>query len=268
MASTYLYGDHVHANGIRQHYLRFGGKGRKLLVVPGITSPAVTWAEFAERLGQSFDTYVLDVRGRGLSSAGPDVDYGISALAEDVAAFAAALHFERYGLLGHSMGARIAPAAVARHGARPFRLMMVDPPVTGPGRRGHDNDDSWFTEQIEKGAHGGMTADEMRPYFPRWTDAQLQLRCEWIHTCDARAIVQFRKDVLVDDLHSAIPEIKVPMSVVIGGQSNLITVDEEQELKSLNALVETIRLPEAGHMVPWDEPERFNEIAVQFFSAD
>ncbi|MGO3841818.1 MAG: alpha/beta hydrolase, partial [Alcaligenes pakistanensis] len=23
--STFLYGGHVHANGIRQHYLRFGG---------------------------------------------------------------------------------------------------------------------------------------------------------------------------------------------------------------------------------------------------
>jgi N-formylmaleamate deformylase len=26
-ASTYLYGGHVHANNIRQHYLRYGGPG-------------------------------------------------------------------------------------------------------------------------------------------------------------------------------------------------------------------------------------------------
>ena len=41
--SEYLYGANVHANGIRQHYLRYGGKGPAVVIVPGITSPAVTW---------------------------------------------------------------------------------------------------------------------------------------------------------------------------------------------------------------------------------
>ena len=44
--STYLYGAHAHANGIRQHYMRYGGEraGRDaVIVIPGITSPAATW---------------------------------------------------------------------------------------------------------------------------------------------------------------------------------------------------------------------------------
>ncbi|HCP31214.1 MAG TPA: alpha/beta hydrolase, partial [Pseudomonas sp.] len=77
--TTFVTGGHVNANGIRQHYLRYGGKGHALIVVPGITSPAITWGFVAERLGQHFDTYVLDVRGRGLSSSGPDLDYATDA---------------------------------------------------------------------------------------------------------------------------------------------------------------------------------------------
>ncbi|MGG5145011.1 alpha/beta hydrolase, partial [Alcaligenes ammonioxydans] len=52
--STFLYGGHVHANGIRQHYLRYGGSvgGRDqrpaVIIVPGITSPAVTWGFVGE----------------------------------------------------------------------------------------------------------------------------------------------------------------------------------------------------------------------------
>ncbi len=42
--STFLYGAHVHANGIRQHYLRYGGHGPALILIPGITSPAITGA--------------------------------------------------------------------------------------------------------------------------------------------------------------------------------------------------------------------------------
>lgn len=68
--SRFLYGANVQANGIRQHYLRYGGQGPALILIPGITSPAITWGFVAERLGEKYDTYVLDVRGRGLSSSG------------------------------------------------------------------------------------------------------------------------------------------------------------------------------------------------------
>ncbi|HBK50764.1 MAG TPA: alpha/beta hydrolase, partial [Pseudomonas sp.] len=94
--STFVAGGNVSANGIRQHYLHYGGKGHALILVPGITSPAITWGFVAERLGQYFDTYVLDVRGRGLSSSGPELDYGTDACAADIPAFAAALGLDGY----------------------------------------------------------------------------------------------------------------------------------------------------------------------------
>ena len=42
-----------------------------------ITSPAATWSFVGEVFGRFFDTYILDVRGRGLSSSGPDLDYSL-----------------------------------------------------------------------------------------------------------------------------------------------------------------------------------------------
>jgi N-formylmaleamate deformylase len=56
----FLYGAHVHANGIRQHYLRYGGSepGARatrdaVVILPGITSPAVTWGFVGERFGRT-----------------------------------------------------------------------------------------------------------------------------------------------------------------------------------------------------------------------
>ena len=94
MTGSLLYGANVFANGIRQHYLRYGGTGRPVVLIPGITSPAITWGFVAERLASRYDVYVLDVRGRGLSSSGPDLDYGLDAMADDVCAFATALGLE------------------------------------------------------------------------------------------------------------------------------------------------------------------------------
>ena len=107
-ASQFLYGANVRANGIRQHYLRYGGtEGARaqrdaVVLVPGITSPAVTWGFVAERLGRHFDTYVLDVRGRGLSEAGEHLDYSLDAQSQDLLAFGAALGLKRFAYVGHS----------------------------------------------------------------------------------------------------------------------------------------------------------------------
>ena len=56
--STFLYGANVRANDIRQHYLRYGGsdgqRGERdaVVIIPGITSPAVTWGFVGERFGR------------------------------------------------------------------------------------------------------------------------------------------------------------------------------------------------------------------------
>lgn len=263
--TTFITGGLVRANGIRQHYLRYGGKGPQMLIVPGITSPAITWAEFAEVLGQDYDVYVMDMRGRGLSESGPHLDYSINAMAGDTAAFATALGLKDYYLMGHSMGGRIAPVAVTRYGATPSRLMIIDPPITGPGQRGHGATHEWFTDQIAKGAAGDMTIGEMRSYFTGWTDAQLALRVEWIHTCDPRAIIDFRIDVLEDNLHAELPRIAIPAQLMIGGKSPLITEAEEAEIAALAPALERIRIPDAGHMIPWDTPETFFDLCHGFF---
>ncbi|WP_144641677.1 alpha/beta fold hydrolase, partial [Bordetella genomosp. 13] len=189
--STFQYGAHVHANGIRQHYLRYGGAQADrdpVIIVPGITSPAVTWGYVAERFGQVFDTYVLDVRGRGLSQADASLDYGLDAQAADVLAFAQALGLERYSLVGHSMGARIGIRAARTQPAALARLVMVDPPVSGPGRRPYPAKLPWYVGSMAQ-ARAGMTAEDMLAYCPTWTEEQRQLRAQWLHTCDERAIL-------------------------------------------------------------------------------
>jgi N-formylmaleamate deformylase len=135
VSSTFLYGANIHANGIRQHVLRFGGAGKPLLLIPGITSPAPTWAYVGEWFGRRFDAYILDVRGRGLSEQGPHLDYSLEACAADVLALAKGLELDRFHLVGHSMGARIAALAATSGPSGIDRLVMVDPPVSGPGRR-------------------------------------------------------------------------------------------------------------------------------------
>lgn len=270
-SSTYRYGAQVHANGIRQHYLRYGGAGGEraarlaLIVIPGITSPAATWGFVAERLGRQFDTYVLDVRGRGLSSSGPGLDYGLDAQADDVIALAQALGLAHYALVGHSMGGRIAVRAASRAPQGLDRLVIVDPPVSGPGRRAYPANLAWYVDSIRQATHG-MSADDMRAFCPTWTDEQRALRAQWLHTCHEPAIVQSFEDFGRDDIHADLPRITVPLLLMTAERGGVVGDDDVAEWRQLAPQTLAVRVPDAGHMIPWDNEAGFHAALGDFLS--
>lgn len=271
-SSTFLYGGQVHANGIRQHYLRYGGReGARatrdaVIVIPGITSPAVTWGFVAEQLGQQFDTYVLDVRGRGLSSSGPELDYGLDAQAADVTAFAIELGLHSYAMVGHSMGGRIAVRAAASQPQGLSKLVVVDPPVSGPGRRAYPAALPWYVDSIRQATHG-MTAQDMLAFCPTWTEAQRQLRAQWLHTCFEPAIVQSFEDFARDDIHANLPALHTPLLLITAERGDVVRDSDVAEWQALAPQTHHVRVPHAGHMIPWDNEAGFYAAFGDFLGA-
>ncbi|MGQ3673298.1 alpha/beta fold hydrolase [Xanthobacter sp. TB0136] len=249
-------GHNIQANGIRHHFLRYPGPGAPLVLVPGITSPAITWGFVAERLAQVFDTYVFDARGRGLSSSGPGLDYSLDAMADDLVAILAELKLENAVILGHSMGARIAIRAAAKDDSRMGRLVLVDPPVSGPGRREYPARLPWYVDSIRL-AEKGMDAEAMRAFCPTWTEEQRALRAEWLHTCYEPAIVTAFEGFHTDDIHQDLPKLKVPSVLMIASRGGVIEEADEAEIITLNPAIRSTRVPDAGHMIPWDNFDGF-----------
>jgi N-formylmaleamate deformylase len=254
--STFVHGGNVQANGIRQHYLRYGGQGPALILIPGITSPAITWGFVAERLGEHFDTYVLDVRGRGLSSTGPELDYSAETCARDIGAFAKALQLDHYHLVGHSMGARFAVRSAVLDPAGVDRLVLIDPPVSGPGRREYPSKLPWYVDSIRQ-SQLGMGAEAMRAFCATWTEEQLQLRAEWLHTCYEPAIVKAFNDFHDVDFHKELPRLEAPALLMIAGRGGVISPEDEAEILALQPNIRTVHVKNAGHMIPWDDLEGF-----------
>ncbi|WP_070108505.1 alpha/beta fold hydrolase [Burkholderia plantarii] len=271
-ASTFLYGANVAANGIRQHYLRYGGASGEraarcaVILIPGITSPAVTWGFVGEVLGAGFDTYLIDVRGRGLSSASDTLDYSLDAQADDVAALAAALELERFALVGHSMGARIAARAATRIGRGLASVVLVDPPVSGPGRREYPGKLPWYLDSMAL-ARAGTDADGMRAFCPSWTDEELRLRAEWLHTCDERAILASYDGFHRDDFHADAARLAVPSLLITAERGDVVRDEDVAELQRATPAMRHVRVPNAGHMIPWDNAAGFYAAFGDFLGA-
>ncbi|MER0240170.1 alpha/beta hydrolase [Fulvimarina sp. MAC8] len=248
-------GYNVQANGIRQHLIHFPGSGPIMLLIPGITSPAITWNFVAERLAETYDVHVLDVRGRGLSQAG-DLDYSLDAMAEDAIAVVSAAGLGKPIVLGHSMGARTAIRA-ARKAPNAFSgLVLVDPPVSGPGRREYPSKWAWYEDSIRL-ARMGCSAEDMKAFCPTWTEEQRALRAEWLHTCQLDAIDTAFKGFHTDDIHADLPHLAPPMRLVVAGAAPVMGEEDVAEIRSLAPRIEVRTVEGAGHMIPWDDLEGF-----------
>ncbi len=268
-SGTFLHGGHVHANGIRQHYLRYGAQKQAapVILIPGITSPAITWGFVAEQLGRHLDVYVLDVRGRGLSQAGDTLDYSLDAQAADVVAFAQALGLAGASLIGHSMGGRIAVRALRLAPDLFSRAVLVDPPVSGPQRRPYPANLPWYIDSMAL-ARQGTDAQGMLAFCPTWTEAQRQLRAEWLHTCDERAIRTSFEGFHTDDMHADLPHVSVPLHLVTAERGDVVRDEDVAELQSLAPGMTHYRVPDAGHMIPWDNEAGFYAAFGTFLGPD
>ena len=116
----------VKAGDLRVHYLE-AGEGEPVLFVHGNWASAGWWEPCLARLPVGYHGLAPDMRGRG-RTIGPDSDYSIAALAADQLALADALGFERFHMVGHSLGAAVAIQAALDAPSRIVTLTVIAPP--------------------------------------------------------------------------------------------------------------------------------------------
>ncbi|MGH3309546.1 MAG: alpha/beta fold hydrolase [Streptomyces sp.] len=246
----------VRSGALRLHALDYGhdsGDDRvPLLVLPGITSPAVTMDFVARRLTDLVRPIVLDIRGRGLSDDGGS--YGLEAYAEDTEACVSGLGLERPLLLGHSMGARIAAVTAVRTKVALRGTVLVDPPMSGPGRDPYPTTLDAFLGQLEQ-ARRGTDADEVARSWPRWPRREQELRARWLASCGEEALAATHRSFETEDFFTWWPSVPQPTTMLYGEDSPVVTAAGREEAARTHPGARLTGIPDAGHMVFWDNPD-------------
>ena len=251
----------VDVDGVRLHFLVYGNDTKPpLMILPGITSPAVTW-EFVVRKLPGFHVFTMDVRGRGLSQTGES--YETETLARDVAESIEALGLDRPAVLGHSAGARTAVTFGVLYPELRGQIVVVDPPISGPGRAPYPTPIDAFVESIQL-AREGATAADMRPFFPTWTDEQLALRAAWLATCDEHAVTETYRLFHEEDFFEYWPRLGPPTLFVWAGAAPVVGEAGAAEVAAANPQATVVELPGSGHMLPWDDLDGFVRIVRPF----
>ena len=96
-----------------------GGSGPPLLLIHGYPQTHVEWHKIAPRLARSFTVVMTDLRGYGDSSKPPDgenhANYSKRAMALDQVEVMRTLGFDRFAVVGHDRGARVAWRLAVEH---------------------------------------------------------------------------------------------------------------------------------------------------------
>jgi haloacetate dehalogenase len=115
--------------------VRYAGSGPPVLLLHGFPQTSAMWHHQAPALAEDHTVVLADLRGYGDSSRPPSdpshAAYSFRAMAGDQVAVMHRLGFERFDVVGHDRGARVAHRLALDHPAAVTRLGLIDILPTG-----------------------------------------------------------------------------------------------------------------------------------------
>ena len=270
------------ADGLKLHYRDYpgGADGRPpILCMHGLTRNARDFAGLAARLSPAWRVIVPEMRGRGESDYADDAGtYNPVQYVEDVERLLAELGIDRFVSIGTSLGGLMTILLAQKDSRRLAGAVLND---IGP--------------EIDE---GGL--DKIRSYvgqgrsFPTWMHAARSLEEihndahpayaleDWLEAAKRVMVlgqngrISFDYDMAVGDafrdadegggapaanLWQAFDALSgVPLLLVRGALSNLLSEDTVRQMKARIASMETVTVPDTGHAPTLEEPEAASAI--------
>lgn len=250
------------ANGIDVHYLRTGGDKPPVVLLHGLMTSGACWTPLARALEKDYDVIMPDARGHGNTSA-PDHGYRYETLAADVESLIDALKIAKPVLLGHSMGGMTATVVASRTPEILQGLVLADPTFLKPQRQ---------REVYESDVAGQHRRILNRPKEDLVTEMQNRQSRRPPEIIELFARARFQTsihafDILTPpnpDYMQLISTLDVPSLLVIGDAGSVVTLEMAAELAGLNQRLQVVQIEEAGHAVPYDQPQRFSTVVQTF----
>jgi pimeloyl-ACP methyl ester carboxylesterase len=256
-----------------------------ILFLHGFPESHRTWREILPDLARDFRVIAPDQRGFGASDKPEGVEsYKTDRILEDLIALADALGLGRFTLVGHDWGGAVAWLAALRHPDRIQRLVIVNAPhpyvfqkslFDDPAQRAASQYISAFRNpMMEKGiaamgfdtfyekTFGGhadlslIPADERQAYLDDWSKpGALTAMLNWYRASEI-LVPQIGEEAEAPDWTKlAFPSLAMPTLVVWALRDKALL---PVQLDGLHSLIDDLRIvtvADAGHFVPWENPE-------------
>jgi 3-oxoadipate enol-lactonase len=254
-------------NGVRIYWEEHGS-GPPMLLVMGLSFTLDMWFRVVPTLSRTRRVILFDNRGVGRSDV-PRGPYSMAAMASDAMAVldAAGVH-ERVTLMGASMGGMIVQELALRAEDR-FRALLLGCTACGPFYRAH-----WPNFQRAPGflQYVRLRGEARQRSLIRllYADTTPPERIN-----EDLAVLVPRQAPLTSVLYqltgimrwsswARLPRVHLPTLVVHGDQDHILPPGNGSMIAGRIPGAELVIIPQAGHMITTDQPERSLELMDRF----
>lgn len=245
------------------------GEGDAILLIHGLGASSFTWRKNIDALAQSFRVVSVDLLGFGYSQRVAPVDYSLAGHARRIILLMDILGIERAVIVGHSLGGTVAQILAARYPERVRRLVLINSSISWDVRAL-----SLLRFLLVFEAFFYAFFYQQRPLrrlmFQNLYSPRHQLPDEVTnHYMELARIRGHRKALsrLVRDVaHDEFPhpeQLTLPVLILWGEDDRLLPGWRGSWLAGWMPDARLVRVPDAGHMTPEEQPELVNrEIAA------
>ena len=253
-------------------YYEEHGKGKETIVFGhGMMFNLRMFDDQVAALKANYRCVLFDFRGQGKSGVTSD-GYDLDNLAVDVSALIKELKCEPCHFVGFSMGGIVAMRIAYRYPELLKSLLLIDTssepdPDTGQFR---NKMMLWVAKNIGlKPVANKVISMLFGPAFLKDPERK-ELRSSWkkhFLSNSRTGIVHAVQGVFArTGITDILPKIEVPTLILWGDQDDL-TDREKAEIMNKNIKNSELRIiPRAGHMSPVEEPEKVNDLIIEFLN--
>ncbi|MDJ0924926.1 MAG: alpha/beta hydrolase [Acidimicrobiia bacterium] len=253
--------------GNRLHYLDYGGTGRPLVAMHGVTGNAWNWYAVAAALTDRRHVYAMDFRGYGESQWSAEGAYTTSDHVADLNALLDSIGESSVDLIGSSWGALVAIQYAAENPGRVGQLIVVDVEPSFeqgetdlfPRPTSYADADDVAAGEAQRNPNASpemvamMTAATYAPagdgtlvpkhdpfFFERWP---------------------FRSD----DHWDRLGKVQAP-ALLLHATNSFVSGDVMGQMVSRFADARLVEIPDSGHVVPVENPAALSAAVASFLS--
>jgi len=259
----------VDVNGLRIHYVDWGGNGKPFVMVHGLDRVARTFDHLAVRFSPTYRVLAIDMRGHGDSGWDPMGRYLVEDHVGDLEGVVQQLGLRDLTLWGNSTGGRVVQVFAGKHPDLVSRVISED---VGPERPRQIADN--YAKRVQQEQAGWASEDELlaqlRKTNPRMSPAVLEPYVRYGTKKRADGRIEWKRDpqlvngFVATDLWRFVRNIKSPILYLLGGRSNIVPPETQEELKKTLPNAQLITVPDVGHYPSDEKPEEVLEIVTRF----
>ena len=261
-------------DGLKVHYKETGPQAAPaLLLMHGFGSSLQAWDDWSLKLEQKYRVIRLDLPGFGLTGASPANDYSEEKDLAILTHFADKLGLEKFSIIGHSMGGKMAWTLAASQPERVQALVLMAPD-------GFPEAKDFGTKPYEVPAVTGLIKYFLPKYLVRksiepafaeadaLSDARVNRYYDMLRAPGVRAAILERSNqTIYTDPVPRLKAIKAPTLLIWGEQDQMIPSTNAKSYASVLSNSTTVLVPKLGHLLQEEQPEKGLTAVMQFLDS-